>query len=145
MDRTGSSTGQLLTSRGPRRGQLRRADRERDPENVRKPLEGVEAHGVTATFDTGHRGVRRAEFVGELLLGPTPGAAAVDHDAGDRAVRRQLVVLLAVCRAPAISSSGCLEPAGFPLAYAKTPSPKPSISASTRRYSPDRTRSTGRS
>ena len=37
------------------------------------------------------------------------------------------------------------EPAGFRLGYAKTPSPKPSIRARTRRYSPERTRSTGRS
>ena len=37
------------------------------------------------------------------------------------------------------------EPAGIRLGYAKTPSPKPSIRVRTRRYSPERTRSTGRS
>ena len=85
--------------------------------------------------------VERREAVGRVPATAQASCAFATESAVDGSI---VSIHEARVRAPLQAVERLVEPAGFPLGYAKTPSPSPSIRVRTRRYSPDRTRSTGR-
>lgn len=88
------------------------------------------------------RGVERCEAIRWI---PTPTRSARPVPA-KTSVGRRIVTIDNALVSPALETVERFdEPAEFRLGYAKTPSPRPSMSARTRLCSPDLTRSTGRS